>query len=1271
MLRSTINALWLLLVAALFLVAAALTAARLWVSSLENYRDEIELAASRALQHEVRFGAMQAGWRGISPVLVLGDVHVSADAGQRLAIREVRLSLDVLHYLAAREVAFSGIDIIGIELSLLRTPAGDWQLEHFSGAAAVDLAALSSISRLSLRDADVTLTDLQDGTAPQRLSGVRLSLGRRAGGHVLTGYASLPDDLGGRLDIEAEFPGSVGQLKDLRGRVYLKAQAFTLPGMLATHLPADSDVRGVGDVRLWAEFSSLRLTALAGEVDVRGFSLGHAGAAPERHFSADRLRGQLGWRGTARGWQLAVQELDIESGGSHWETGRLAIDAAYVEDRVNLNATAALIDLDRLGDLMPAMPGLEQQVRELLSRLRPRGQVRDLQAALELQGRAVRLRSIMARFSDVGCEQAGGMPHLGGLDGSVTGTLEAGSLTLDSRDAAIGDTRMFRGVLPIDSLAGVITWNKSDERLEFATETLRLTNRDLTLTTRLALDLPVAGPAAINLALDLEEARLDRVSYYLPARMMPARGVDWLDHSLKDGVIHNGTVRLAGRLDQLPFDHGEGVLEVRLPVSGARLEYHPGWSAVTGLDAQVDFTGRAMDIRSQSGAIRSARLEHVRARIGDLAQPDLRIEGSVRGTLQVMLQELGSSPLGDSYGGLVDRIGTTGDAGLGLDIRVPLMDKAAPVEVSGTIDLDGNALSVREADIRLDSIGGQLAFDNHGIRGKGLKARLFDKHADVNVWTDADAALTSIQLDGRFGLFERLGADPALLRRALAGDSDWRILLSVHGAPARGKPARIGLAISSSLAGTEVRLPEPFAKPRDSVRRLSLGIDNLDAREQTLRIRYGDTLQGLLLLGGGPQGLQLQQGTLSLGGGSPELPDSRVLLVNGRLEHVNGTDWAPFAGAGGGADALPLKLDLVAGELELSGWRFEDVRIGLQAAGLVSDVTLAGPSLAGTVQLQQSAGRLGRVVMTLDTLKLQPSAGEQQPADGLTPADMPDLQVTVRNLFYGDAGLGRFEMLAQRQPPDALAIRRLVLSSEVLELRLDGDWRLAGGSQVSSIDLEITRGDMAGLMKLLGYQESIKGGKLTGTIRVAWPGPPWAFSPGRSDGKVTLQVKDGQLVDVEPGATGRVLGLLSVSSLPRRLTLDFRDLFADGFSFDTIEGSFQVDSGNAYTNDLTVDGPAARIEISGRVGLVDKDYDQLVTVTPYLRSGLPLAGALAGGPAVGAALIVAGTLLQDKFDHLNRLARKQYTVTGPWSDPRVTRLDSPAPAVERRNVLED
>jgi uncharacterized protein (TIGR02099 family) len=1259
MLHRILHAGWLLLVAVLFLTAVAITIARLWVPELENYRHDIEVAASTALQHEVSIGDMQATWRGINPVLRLKDVVISGDGGYRLVIREVRITLDSRRYLSEREIGPSGFDVIGVELSLVRDAAGRFSLEHFGGGVATDLSDLFTMSRLSLHDASITLTDRQTGALPQRFSGVVLSLKNSGYRHRLTGYAMLPDTLGKRVDIEAEFYGHASHFREWQGRAYLKAQTIALPALLEQHPLGNVSIGGIGDFRLWADISSIRLAALHTEFDIHDFSVGQHNTADSHRFSADNLRGQLGLQRTAEGWKFALQQLAIESAGRSWESGHLAGAVGQVEDRRYLNAASELIDLNSLGDLLPAIPGLDATIRNRLLQLQPRGYVRDLRISLEQQGETTRLRRLAARFSGLGCEQSGTIPKISGLDGTVSGTFGAGTVTLKSRKAKIGDTRLFRGVLPIETADGQISWSRTSQRLELASEALRVTNRDLALMARFALDLPADGATAINLELDLEHASLDRVSYYLPARVMPASGVAWLDQSLRAGVITDGTVRVMGRLDQLPFDQGEGVLEVRLPVTQARLDFHPGWSSITDLDAQVNFTGRAMEITSHGGMIRSARIERVSASIPDLARPDLQILGDVRGSLDVMLAELGSSPLGETYGGLVDRASTSGAAGLGLDIRVSLYDDAMPVEVSGTIDLDGNDLRLPDADVILQSISGQLAFDNNGVTGQGLTARLFGKPARVKVWNEPRNSTVHVQLDGPFGLLDRFGGESDLLHTVISGNSDWRILLSVHGMVARDKPADIGLTVSSSLAGTTVKLPAPFGKERAAVRPLSFSIDNVEASEKVVRVAYGDRLQGLLKLGAGTEGLQLQRGTITVGDASPELPDSQALLVAGQLDRLNTDEWAPFMGAGAATPVLPLSFDLHIDEVEVAGWRFPDVTLDTPSEGPARNIRVRGPAVAGSIQLQDSGGRLQRVVMNLDQLKLQPPEEDSSREPGHQgPADMPDLQITIGDLGYGKASLGKFEMLAQKQSDDLLAIKRLSLSSRALELNLTGDWKQADGQQSSSIDLAITDGDMEKLLGLFDYQKSIKNGKLTGSMQLAWAGAPWMFSPERATGKVRLSIKDGQLVDVKPGATGRVLGLLSVSSLPRRLTLDFSDLFADGFSFDTIEGSFLIDSGNAYTNDLVVNGPAARIEISGRVGLADKDYDQLVTVTPYIKSGLSLAGVLAGGPAVGAVMIVAETLLQDRLDPLNKLASKQYQVTGPWSDPVVTNLNA-------------
>ena len=289
----------------------------------------------------------------------------------------------------------------------------------------------------------------------------------------------------------------------------------------------------------------------------------------------------------------------------------------------------------------------------------------------------------------------------------------------------------------------------------------------------------------------------------------------------------------------------------------------------------------------------------------------------------------------------------------------------------------------------------------------------------------------------------------------------------------------------------------------------------------------------------------------------------------------------------------------------------------------------------------------------------------------MTPADFPDFDVSVERLVYNKAKLGQLALQASKLPGNRYRVETLSVSSELLDMSLTGNWEMQGGQQLSSMELKVNEGKMDRLMRLFGYQKSIEDGVLSGGLRVSWPGALWDFSPATAEGKLRLKIEDGQLLEVEPGAAGRVLGLTSVNNLPRRLLLDFSDIYEEGFSFDKIKGTFTLDGGNAYTNDLYVDGPAAKIEISGRIGLADEDYDELVTVTPQVSTGLSLAGTLAGGPAVGAVIIVAETLLDDKLGPLSRIGQKQYSVTGPWSDPVIKKLGSsdaqtaPEKAVEK------
>jgi uncharacterized protein YhdP len=141
---------------------------------------------------------------------------------------------------------------------------------------------------------------------------------------------------------------------------------------------------------------------------------------------------------------------------------------------------------------------------------------------------------------------------------------------------------------------------------------------------------------------------------------------------------------------------------------------------------------------------------------------------------------------------------------------------------------------------------------------------------------------------------------------------------------------------------------------------------------------------------------------------------------------------------------------------------------------------------------------------------------------------------------------------------------------------------------------------------------------------------------------------------VEPGA-GRVFSLMSLTHLPRRLALDFNDLTGEGLAFDTLTGTFRLTNGDAYTDNVTLRGSAAEIGLAGHANLRDRTYDQTAVVTGQLGASLGVAGALAAGPAVGAALLLFSQIFKEP---LKGVTRGYYRITGSWDDPQVRRIDA-------------
>ena len=140
---------------------------------------------------------------------------------------------------------------------------------------------------------------------------------------------------------------------------------------------------------------------------------------------------------------------------------------------------------------------------------------------------------------------------------------------------------------------------------------------------------------------------------------------------------------------------------------------------------------------------------------------------------------------------------------------------------------------------------------------------------------------------------------------------------------------------------------------------------------------------------------------------------------------------------------------------------------------------------------------------------------------------------------------------------------------------------------------------------------------------------------------------DGNVTGADAGP-GRLLGLVSFTALPKRLALDFRDVFESGFPFDEATGTFSMENGKARTEDVLLKSSSASIHLSGETDLVDRRYDQLMTIRPGVGNTLPIIGALAAGPGGAAAGLALQGLLHDS---LGEATQVRYTITGSWDEP--------------------
>ena len=1253
---------WLFLVAIVVSLAVLLSVARVLLPTMSDYKSELEAIASNQLGRTVEIAGLDAGWHGLSPVLALEKVRISSpEANDPLVIQKVHLALDLWQSIVSRRFKTRSIDLVGLELTVFRMLDGRWSLDGSTTENNInpDLDLLFQQNRLGLRSAQITWIDQMQGGHTRIFREVESQLVNRGNKHQFSIKLELPASLGKSFQLSGELDGFGNDPIKWSGQIYSKAEELQMWQWLHWFPDLPVAIQGQLSSELWGEWSGQQLIALSGWIDGKDLNLAMT-EADLHPYQLANLKGRFAWFKTDEGWWINADEVGLYR-NEYADWFGIVLAANWNNANRGLKLSASLVPIEELGLIASRFSFVDVNARNWINRFEPGGFLNNFELdARVADGFDVPQISVRTNFTDLSLQASDNVPGVSGLAGSLEGNMQQGQLKLDSESLVVLAPAIFNEPLILTEAIGEINWRRYSDRLLIDTPQLNLAAFDGTqLQARSRLDWVYSESAPVlDMQVVFNDIDLKNVQNYLPAGVMAPNLVAWLNEALVSGKAKNPRLLFQGRIDQMPFDNNEGVFQADFDIEQAVLDYSPEWGKLEELEGHAQFFGRSMTIRATHAKLMRATVSNTIAKIDNLVNPVLKITGTASDNLSGMLAYVLATPLKDQFGELISSVNTRGKSGLDINLKIPLIDKLGPVRVSGDVYFKNNSIKSTQGLFDLSSIKGKLHFNEQALSASGVRARLYDAPVSVALY-QADKAdnmsATVLDIQGPLQLIEWAQSNGWQFANHLAGNSEWRTRLYFMPEQKKGK-TDFKLRLDSDLQGITSTLPVPFSKQSENSVPMTVEWNPDTSSGVPVTIQYGDYASAIFSRN---EAGELVAGEVIFGEGKPQLPEKNKLHLAGRVSDIKPLEWADlFTDVSAQSGSFPpLTFNLQADRVSLFDVSVQDIYIE-SIFSAPWDLMLSGDSAEGGLQLIfGETGKLQDVNANLERLYVNPPPEALKLRAKQKKADIhavPELSISIGDLHWGETNLGKF-LLKTSSVSDGIDIKQLQLTSSALAITANGQWKDTGEVQSTRLNMEIADGSLEELLGMFGDNDAIENGKLRGTVTAAWPGSPADFTLKDMQGELVLKIGRGRLKDVDTGA-GRLLGLLSLQSIPRRLFLDFSDIFKKGYSFDKLEGKFLFNDGNAFTRDLKIYGPAADIGIIGRTGLVDQDYDELVSVIPHLSSALPIAGAIAVNPGVGAAVLLAERLLGDQVDEMSKI---EYQVTGSWKDPQYTRFVQP------------
>ena len=1290
-------------VSVLLFLSLVIMVIRLGLPIIANDPAKVQHLLSEHIGHAIKAERIHAGWDGWKFNVKVHQMDI-LDLTQNLKIVQfdsVLVNINILQSLYKQAVIFDSIVISGANLTVKkqanRIPAISikqyladnlaYQTPHDSPI----VTWLLSQKNIVIENSNILLVDVKNADDSLLLSDASFSINNNGYRTRISGTAKLPELYGDILNFYIDAKGDLLS-PSWSAEVYLASQDIKIAALLKAFDIDIEDQQGRGDIALWGTWNHATLRELTGSIKLDKLKFHNNQAS----ISIQQAIGDfLVTKRVDQGFELSLDIEKFSTQHSNWPESKFFLQKTQHKNKINkykylLNAS--YLNIQDIHDLINIIPH-SSDILPLPNDLYLTGVAKNSVIKYDPILPDSQQFHIDTEFSDVTIQQHKPSIMLDALSGKITGTLQAGQLNLASSNTEIAFNELFKQAMRFSELNAAIDWYSQNNEVLLSTNQLNADNEDLNITLQGDLKfsqnnkLPFA-----DISLTIEDGKLEKIVNYVPNKQLPKGLETWLGYHPIAGNISVAQITLNGWLAHYPFDSDPGNFHVAAKIDKGTLDYYPEWPKITNIETDLEVIKDTVTINAHSGSIFDAKIKKASAIIQDIADPDVKlsvvVNTEIDGSLNDGAKFINNSPLKVPpvlKNLLAQKI--SGDMGLVLDLDIPLggRGESAKSSFNGTVSVLNGVLAYKDViDITLTELNGLVAFSQDSISAKNIKGNYFEypislgiEHHNktsnkVTLHGIADAKFLNTQL---LHYFPEINLGNLDIEKYITGQSAWEATLFFTHKTGDDLKEPKQLIIDSNLAGLGLNFPAPMQKEAASIIPLQLSINSLVKEKRNIQIQYGDSTDGLLFDIESMQGKKTRSPTAFFA--EKDVKNNyKKLNISGNIKNLMTLEWLDIltneSSTMGDMEKYSISLDIHTNSMDILDHTFSDVAIKLDDMHPMYHLNMDAAKINGDAYISKvdNEETMRFKVNKLHLVPNESSANIEKALFQAIPQNIPPLDIHITELIYNDTNLGEMQFSTTKKH-DGLAIDNIQIQNEDFGVTGNGAWEVIDDTNFSKFDLVITTASIQSLLEILSYEETVVEGNHTKlALNVGWQGTPTDFSLNHMEGDLKIKIKQGQLMNVNP-LTNRLLGLLSITTLPKRLLLDFSDVFSEGIAFHTIHGLFKVGNGQISTDNLLISGYSVNMHFAGTTDIVNKTYDKVITIIPKLSNSIPLAGAILGGPVgigVGATIFLAKGIFQFLPDEIDSMLLKQYQLTGDWENPEIIQVPHPFATQDTRSI---